>query len=313
MAEALCGQRAQNRGYWEDSSVRTKDQAYAAPYEHEPERWEDKPTLTIRPHRRWFEVDFVEIWHNRDLFYFLVRRDILLRYKQTVLGAGWAILQPLATMVLFTTVFGLLGGFPSEGLPYPLFSYSGLVLWTFFANACTTAANSLVGNPDLVTKIYFPRLLMPAAPVVVALLDFGIAFSLLVLLMPYYGIYPSTNLWALPVFVALAALAALGVGILLCALNVKYRDFRYIIAFVFQFWMFASPVLYSASLVGEKWRLLLAMNPMVGAIEGFRWALFGTSITPWPMAAVGAGVCIAIFVVGVLYFQRTEEFFADLI
>lgn len=275
---------------------------------------DEKPTLTIRPRRGLVEIDyFAELWHNRDLFYFLVRRDILIRYKQTVLGASWAILQPLATMVLFTIVFGLLGGFPSDGLPYPLFSYSGLVLWMFFANAGTLAANSLIVSPDLVTKIYFPRLLMPAAPVAGSLLDFGISFSLLVLLMPYYGTYPSINIWALPLFVFLATVAALGVGTLLCALNVKYRDFRYIIAFLFQFWMFASPVFYSASLVPEKWKLLFALNPMVGAIEGFRWALFGTSINPWPIAAVSMASATAIFFLGAVYFQRTEEFFADLI
>jgi len=297
----------------EDLSVGRENQACSAYGQQDEGRLEEKPTLTIRPRQGWLEVDFAELWHNRDLFYFLVRRDILLRYKQTVLGAGWAILQPLATMMLFTIVFGLLGGLPSDGLPYPLFSYSGLVLWTFFANACTMAANSLIVSPELVTKIYFPRLMMPAAPVAASLLDLGIAFSLLVLLMPYYGVYPSANIWALPIFVLLATVSALGVGTLLCALNVKYRDFRYIIAFLFQIWMFASPVLYSVSLVPEKWRFLFALNPLVGAIEGFRWALFGTSINPWPLAAIGIGCAVAIFFFGAFYFQRTEEFFADLI
>ena len=290
-----------------------ENQAHSFFAEQRDERSEHKPTLTIQPRKGWLEFDLAELWHARDLFYFLVRRDIILRYKQTVLGAGWAILQPLATMMLFTIIFGFLGGLPADGLPYPLFFYSGLVLWTFFANAGTMAANSLIVSPDLITKIYFPRLLLPAAPVVASLLDLGIASSLLVLLMAYYGVYPSANIWALPIFVGLATLAATGVGILLFALNVKYRDFRYVIAFFFQFWMFASPVLYSTSLFPEKWRLFFALNPMVGAIDGFRWALFGTSTDPWPLVAVGTSCSVAIFLLGTIYFQRTEEFFADLI
>jgi lipopolysaccharide transport system permease protein len=273
----------------------------------------EKPFLRIQPRKGWLEIDFGELWRYRDLCYLLVWRDLLVRYKQTVLGAAWAILQPLMTMIVFTIFFGTLAKIPSEGLPYPLFSYSALLIWSFFANSINQASNSLIGASNLVTKVYFPRIIMPAAPVMAGLVDLAVAFSLLLLLMPYYGVLPSTNVWALPIFIFLALIAAMGVGIWLAALNVKYRDFRYVVPFLTQFWMFVSPVVYPSGMVPDRWRLLYALNPMTGPIEGFRWALLGTQTNPWPLVAVSAMSAAAILALGVFYFQRTEEFFADLI
>jgi lipopolysaccharide transport system permease protein len=273
----------------------------------------EKPFLRIQPRKGIFELDFKELWRYSDLCYLLVWRDILVRYKQTVLGAAWAVLQPLMTMLVFTIFFGNLAKIPSDGLPYPLFSYSALLVWSFFANSINHSSNSLIGSTNLVTKVYFPRIIMPAAPVIAGLMDMAIAFSLLLLLIPYYGVYPSANIWALPIFIVLAVISALGVGIGLAALNVKYRDFRYVIPFLTQFWMFVSPVVYPSGMVPDKWRLLYALNPMTGPIEGFRWALLGTHTSPWPLAAVSGASAVILLILSVAYFQRTEEFFADLI
>jgi lipopolysaccharide transport system permease protein len=273
----------------------------------------EKPLLRIQPRKGWIEINFKELLRYRDLCYLLVWRDILVRYKQTLLGAAWAVLQPLLTMVVFTIFFGTLAKIPSEGLPYPLFSYSALLVWGFFANGINQASNSLIGASNLVTKVYFPRIIMPAASIMAGLLDMAVAFSLLLLLMPYYGVFPSTNLWALPIFLVLAVIAALGAGIWLAALNVKYRDFRYVIPFFTQFWMFVSPVVYPSGMVPDKWKLPFALNPMTGPIEGFRWALLGTQTSPWALVAVSALSAAVILILGIFYFQRTEEFFADLI
>jgi len=279
----------------------------------ESARTEEAPLVLIRPRTGLLNVDPMELWHYRDLLYFLVRREVLVRYKQTVLGAAWAILQPLAGMIIFTIFFGKLAKMPSDGLPYPLFSYCGLLLWTFFAQAMNESANSLVSNANLVTKIYFPRLLMPVAPVISSLLDLAIACSVLLGLMIYYGVPPSANIWALPLMIAIAALAACGVGTALSALNVKYRDFRYVLPFLTQLWLFASPIVYPVSMVPEKWRLIYALNPMAGAVEGFRWALLGAGTNPWPLVAVSALSATAMLLVGIMHFKRTENFFADLI
>jgi lipopolysaccharide transport system permease protein len=273
----------------------------------------DKPFLVIAPRRRWIEINPRELWNYRDLFFFLVWRDILVRYKQTLLGAAWAILQPAATMVVFTIFFGRLAKIPSDGVPYPLFSYAGLLIWNFFATSVTQASNSLVASSNLVTKIYFPRLIMPTASVLAALVDLAVACTLLLILFPYFHYSPSWNILALPLIVLIAAASAVGVGTLLAALNVKYRDFRYVVPFMLQFWMFASPVVYPASMLSEKWRLLYALNPMTGAVEGFRWALLGGRACPLEIMCISAASALVIILVGLFYFQRTEEFFADLI
>jgi lipopolysaccharide transport system permease protein len=269
--------------------------------------------VTIEPSKGLIKIDFRELWTYRDLFRFLVWRDILVRYKQTLLGGAWAVLQPLTAMVIFTVFFGRLAKMPSDGLPYPVFSYTALVLWSFFAQSVSQSANSLVANEKLVTKIYFPRLIVPAAPVLASLLDLVIACCLLLLLLPYYGIGLSANIWAVPIMVVVAVIAALGAGTWIAALNVKYRDFRYVVPFLIQTWMFMSPVVYPASMVPEKWRIFYGLNPMAGAIEGFRWALLETNVDPWPILAVSVASAAMILLFGVIYFQRTEEFFADLI
>jgi len=269
--------------------------------------------IEIKPRTGLIGIDWAELWRFRDLFFLLIWRDILVRYKQTLLGAAWAVLQPLASMVLFALVFGRLAGIPSDGLPYPLFAYAGLLIWTFFSHSMNQSAASLISDEKLVTKIYFPRIIIPVAPVVGALLDFAISFCLLILLMAFYRFPPSANVWAAPVVLALTVIATSGVGIWLAAMNVKYRDFRYVIPFVTQFWMFASPVVYPASLVPEQWRLLYALNPLTGPIEGFRWALLGTPGNPWPLIAVSAFSATVVLLSGMLYFRKTERFFADLI
>ena len=272
-----------------------------------------KPFFRIQPRKNVLDIDFRELWNYRDLFYFLVWRDILVRYKQTVLGAAWAVIQPLAGMVVFTLFFGRLAKISSDGIPYALFSYTALVIWTFFSQSMNRSASSLISDERLVTKIYFPRLIIPTAPVIGSLLDLAISCALLLIMMPFFGMYPSVNFWAAPAMVLLTMTASLGVGVWLSALNVKYRDFRYLIPFLAQFWMFVSPVVYPMSLVPEKWRLIYALNPLAGAIEGFRWAILGTEINPWPIVAVSSFSAVAILLVGVIYFKNTERFFADLI
>ncbi len=268
----------------------------------------------IRPHKGLIGIDWAELIQYRDLFTFLVWRDIAVRYKQTILGAGWAILQPLFTAAIFTVIFGKLAKLPSDGLPYAIFSYSGLVLWTYFSQATNFAAGSLLADERLVTKVYFPRLIIPMAPVIAGLVDLGISFVILMLiLMPIFGVVPSHNAWMLPIPIALTALTAGSAGIWLSALNVKYRDFRYVIPFLIQVLMYGSPVVYPASLVPEHWRLLYAMNPLVGAIEAFRWSLLGSSSSPWGLIAVSAFSATVLFVFGAAYFKKAERFFADLI
>lgn len=271
------------------------------------------PHLIIEPSRGLFRINWRELWQYRELFAFLVWREIKVRYKQTLLGASWAVIQPTFNMIVFTLFFGRLAGIPSDNVPYPIFSYTALLLWTYFAQSLNMAGNSLTANINLVNKIYCPRLILPSAPVLAGLMDLAIACSLLLVLFPYYQFVPSANIWAAPIMIVLAVTSALGVGVWLAALNVKYRDFRYVIPFLTQFWMFSSPVVYPASMVPEQWRVIYGLNPMTGAIEGFRWALLGIDINPWPM--VGASWCTALFVLGtgLIYFRRTERFFADLI
>jgi len=272
-----------------------------------------EPYLTIKPKKGWQLVDFQELIHYRDLFYFLVIRDIKVRYRQTVLGGLWAIIQPFFMMVVFTLFFGNLAKVPSDGIPYPIFSYSALVAWTYFSNAISNSSNSVVASGGLISKVYFPRLIAPLTPVVAFLLDFVISFTILIAMMLYYRIYPTIMTLFLPLLVILMMLTASGVGMVLASLNAKYRDVRHTISFLVQFWMFASPVVYPVSMIPEKYRLIYAINPMAGVIEGFRSALLGTVAFPTRMLLISTLVSIILFVIGALYFRRTERHFADVI
>jgi lipopolysaccharide transport system permease protein len=260
----------------------------------------------------WRAVDFAELWRYRELFYFQALRDIKIRYKQTVLGAAWAVLQPVLTMIVFTLFFGRLGKIPSGGVPYPITTYCALLPWVLFAYALTQASNSLVDNANMITKVYFPRLILPVAATLSGLVDFGISFVFLLGIMGYYGIAPSLAIVTLPLFVLLAIAAALAVGFWLSALNVQYRDVRYVIPFLTQFWLFLTPIAYQTSLVPERWRAVYAVNPMVGVVDGFRWALLGQARPGWTIF-ISAGAALLLLVGGAYYFRRTERRFADVI
>ena len=260
----------------------------------------------------WVAVDFDELWQYRELLMFQVLRDIKVRYKQTALGAGWAILQPVLTMAVFSIFFGRLAGVPSDGIPYPIFAFSALLPWQLFAYALTRSSNSLVDNAAVLTKVYFPRLIMPLASVLAGLVDFAIACVVLAGMMLYYGIVPGSAAMTLPLFTLLSLAAALAVGLWLSALNVKYRDVRYTIPFLTQFWLFITPVAYSTSLVPEKWQAIYALNPMVGVVDGFRWALLGRT-PPGPMVFVSAAATALLLIGGLMYFRRMEKSFADII
>lgn len=274
---------------------------------------EEKPTIIIKPKKGWQPINVKELIVYRDLFYFLVSRDIKVRYKQTVLGGLWAIIQPFFMMIVFTLFFGNLANVPSDGIPYPIFNYSALIAWTYFANSVNTSSNSLVTNAPLVSKVYFPRMIIPLSPVIAFLLDFVIAFILLIGMMFYYQIFPNVTVLFLPLLVILMMLLASGVGMFLSSLNAKYRDIRYTIVFLLQFWMFASPVVYPVSMLPEKYHLIYAINPMTGVIEGFRSALLGTVAFPTQIILISTAVSIIIFIIGALYYKQTERFFADVI
>jgi lipopolysaccharide transport system permease protein len=261
----------------------------------------------------WVLINFAELWQYRELLVFYAFRDIKVRYKQTLIGASWAILQPFMTMVVFSIFFGKLAGVPSDGLPYPVFSFCGLLPWQLFAFALTQSSNSLVQNAHVLTKVYFPRLIMPFSSVIVGLVDFVIAFVVLLGIMFYYDVIPGLALITLPFFVVLAIAAALSVGLWLSALNVKYRDFRYTITFLAQFWLFVTPIAYSSSLVPSKWQTVYAINPMVGVVEGFRWALLGSSAPPGTMLIVSAAATAILLTGGLFYFARMEKTFPDII
>ena len=254
-----------------------------------------------------------ELWDARELVGFLVWRDIKLRYKQTALGAAWAVLQPLLTMIVFSVFFGRLAGVPSDGVPYPVFSFAALVPWTLFAFGLAQATNSVVGSQRLITKVYFPRLVIPLAAVLSGLVDFALSFAVLLVLMFAFGITPTANVIWLPFFVALTFMSALGVGLWLSALNVQYRDVRYAVPFLTQLWFFATPIAYPGSLLDEPWRTLYGLNPMAGVVEGFRWALIGTGQAPSAMLAVSVAATIVVLIGGALYFQRMERTFADVV
>lgn len=273
----------------------------------------ERQTIIIKPSRRFVPLSLRDVWEYRELLVFLVWRDIKVRYKQTALGAGWAVIQPFMMMVVFSIFLGHLAKVPSDGVPYPLFVFAGLVPWTFFAQALGGASNSLVGNANLISKVYFPRLIMPFSTAASFLVDLVIALGLLGAIMAWYGRAPTVQILLLPVLVLLALVAALAVGIWLSALNVRYRDVRYAVPFLVQLWMFATPVAYAASLVPDRWRWVYAINPMTGVVEGFRWALIDTGSAPGLVLVVSAAATVALLVSGLFYFRRVERTFADVI
>jgi lipopolysaccharide transport system permease protein len=273
----------------------------------------DAPLILIKPTKGWVSLKLDELWEYRELFYFLTWRDIKVRYKQTVLGAAWAIIQPFFTMVVFSLFFGKLAKIPSDGIPYPLFSYAALVPWTFFANGLNQSSNSLVGSANLITKVYFPRMVIPISSIFSGVLDFILAFLVLLGMMVFYGMVPTSNVIWLPFLLLLAFVTALGVGMWLSALNVQFRDVRYTLPFLTQFWLFATPIAYPSSLLSEPWRTIYGINPMVGVVEGFRWALLGTSTAPGPIIIVSSLTALVILFVGAFYFRRMEKSFADVV
>jgi len=270
------------------------------------------PALVIEPSRGWASLNLRDLWHYRELLYFLTWRDIKVRYKQTVLGAAWAIIQPLFSMIVFTLFFGRLAKMPSDGLPYPIFNYCAMLPWTYFSNALTSSGNSLVGSANLITKVYFPRLIVPGSAVLAGLLDFAIAFVVLIGLLFYYGLTPGWGVALVPGLLLLTLIVALGVGLWLSALNVQYRDIRYAIPFLIQLWMFCTPIVYPLSLVPEKYRLWYSLNPMAGVIEGFRSALLGRPFQ-WGPLGLATLVGMILLVSGAFYFRRMEKTFADVV
>jgi lipopolysaccharide transport system permease protein len=276
-------------------------------------------TLIIEPARNFSAVDFRELWNNRELMYFLVWRDVKVRYKQTIFGAAWAILQPLMTAAVFTILFGRLAGIASDGLPYPLFAYAGLLVWTFFAQAISQSSASVVGSANLITKVYFPRLVIPLSAVLSGVVDMAVAAPLLGVMMVYYKVWPGAAIVAVPFVVLLALLTAVGVGLWLAALNVEYRDVRFVVPFLVQLWLFVTPVIYPASVVTPRLERFgvpgwaLGLNPMAGVVEGFRWATLGHRAAPVSLISVSALVALALCVSGALYFRSVERGFADVV
>lgn len=268
--------------------------------------------VVLRPRRGWAGLGLSDLWEFRELLWVLAGRDVKVRYKQTVLGAAWAVIQPIAVMVIFSIFFGRLAGIPSDGVPYPIFAFAALVPWTYFAHALSGASVSVVEHRGIITKVYFPRVLLPAAPLLSGLVDFVLALGVLVVMMAAYGIVPTAAIVALPALILLAMMTALALGLWLSALNAHYRDFRYVIPFLLQLGFFLSPIAYPSSLVPGKWRLVYALNPMTGVIEGFRWALLGTP-APGPMLWVSAGAVFVLFVTGLAFFRRMERTFVDVI
>jgi lipopolysaccharide transport system permease protein len=269
--------------------------------------------VRIEPSQGWVSLRLRELWEYRELMYFLTWRDIKIRYKQTALGVAWAVLQPMLTMLVFTIFFGRLAKIPSDGIPYHLFALAGLAPWSFFANGLNQSANSLVTSANMIKKVYFPRLIIPLAAVCSGLIDFVIAIGLVLIMVVYRGVPLTANLIYLPPFLLLAFVTSLGVGLWLSALNVEYRDVRYVVPFLIQFWMYATPIAYPASLVPYPWRTFYGLNPMVGVVEGFRWVLVGAKTQPGPMVVVSAVAAIVLLVTGALYFRRMEKTFADVV
>ena len=273
----------------------------------------DIPRIRLKPSKGWRALDMKECWQYRELLYFLSWRDIKVRYKQTALGAMWAILQPFLTMVIFSVFFGRLAKMPSDGIPYPIFAFAALVPWTFFSNGLTYSGNSLIQNSGMLKKVYFPRLIVPVSSVLSGTVDFIFAFAVLLGMMFWYGIVPTANVVWLPLFLLLAFGTALGVGLWLSAMNVQFRDVRHTIPFLTQFWLFATPIAYPSSLLSEPWRTIYGLNPMVGVVEGFRWALLGSATAPGPLILVSAFTMLLILITGMFYFRRLETTFADVV
>lgn len=271
------------------------------------------PVIVIQPSKSLFHLDLRSVWQYRELLYFLVWREVKVRYKQTAIGAAWAIFQPLMTMLIFTVVFGNFAQIPSDGLPYPIFAYTALLPWTYFSQALSRSGTSLVGNANLITKVYFPRLIIPLAGVTAPAVDFLISLVILLGMMLWYGITPTWGVLALPLFLTLALFTALAVSLWLAPLNVKFHDVGHTLPFIVQFWMYASPVAYPVSLVPEKWRLLYSLNPMAGVIEGFRWALLGKQSPDFAVIAVSTSVVLVLLFGGIVYFKKMERTFADVV
>lgn len=267
----------------------------------------------IKPSSGWSALNLRDLWLYRELILFMTWRDLKVRYKQTLLGTSWAVLQPFLTMVVFSIFFGNLANVPSDGVPYPIFSYTALIPWTLFSKALHDASRSLVASSHMITKVYFPRMILPLASVLAGVVDFLIAFVVLIGMMIFYGIYPTSNIWALPLFLLLALVTAVGVGLWLSALNVLYRDINYVLPFLTQFWMFLTPIAYPSSMVPQRFQTLYALNPMTGVVEGFRWALLGTGQTPGTMTLVSSVVALVLLVSGMFYFRRMERQFADMV
>jgi len=273
---------------------------------------EEPPVIRIRPSRNWVALNLRDVWAYRELLYFLTWRDVKVRYKQTALGAAWAIIQPLFAMLIFALFFGKLAGIPSDGVPYPIFAFVGLLPWTFFANAVTNSGNSLVGSSNLITKVYFPRMIIPGAAVAAGLVDFAIAFVILAVLVIYYGVALTWSALMLPVLVLMTAVLALAIGMLTSGLNVKYRDVRHALPFMIQLWFFATPIVYPTTIVPERWRWVMALNPMSGIIDGYRASVFGSGIDIRGLA-ISAGVTLALLVYSAYAFRRMEKTFADIV
>jgi len=273
----------------------------------------DRLVTIIQPPKGWVPLELRGLWEYRDLLYLFVWRDLKLRYKQTMVGASWAIIQPFIAMVVLSIFFGKLIKVPSEGIPYPIFAYTALVPWMYFVNALTQSSNSVVGNYTLITRVYFPRLVIPITTVVTGLLDFAIAFAILIGMMLFYGIVPTAAIWTLPFFIMLTIATALGLGLWLAALNVEYRDVRFILPFLTQIWFFITPVAYPSSLVPEPWRAIYSLNPMVGVIEGFRWALLGKAQPPSVVLVISVIAVIGLLIGGLYFFRYKEGTFADVI
>jgi len=269
--------------------------------------------IIVKPTTGWAALNLRDLWIYRELVYFMTWRNLKVRYKQSLLGIGWAILQPFLTMVVFSIFFGSLAGVPSDGVPYPIFSYTALIPWTLFSKALQDASHSLVQSSHMITKVYFPRMILPLAAVLAGVVDFLIAFIVLLGMMVFYKVTPTANIWTIPFFLLLTLVTAIGVGLWLSALNVLYRDINYVLPFLTQFWMYISPIAYPTSMVPEKWRLVYALNPMTGVVEGFRWALLGTGQAPGMVTLISSLVALFLFISGMFYFKRMERQFADMV
>ncbi len=271
------------------------------------------PIIHIKPSRGWVSLGLRELWQQRELVLFLIWRDIRVRYKQTFLGATWAIIQPVSAMVVFSVIFGRVAKIPSDGVPYPIFSFAALLPWNFFAMGLSNSSESLVSNANLIKKVYFPRLAIPIASVLSGAVDFAIAFCILILMMLYWNISLTAKVLWIPLFLVLALVTSLGVGLWLSALNVRFRDVRYTVPFLVQIWMYSTPIAYPSSLLSEPWRTVYGLNPMAGVVEGFRWAMLGTETQPGPLIMVSAVVATLLLVTGAFYFRRAERMFADVV